>query len=155
MIIHKVAQPSISVVIGYFITNLSFNLQVKEFVKTVNIWRSYKCVIRPIRKATDNIQSKCHAACARESCHHPVNTSLQQVYCLDSYSSTVSVPLNIQTIFTLGTIVRACSVGELGLGGCSVGELEVDGCFLGVVLGACLGNIATISLNDSNTKCFL
>jgi len=36
---------------GYFITNLSFNSLVKEFLKPVNIWQSYKqngCVILPI-----------------------------------------------------------------------------------------------------------
>jgi len=42
MINHKVAQPSTEVVMGYFITNSSFIVQVKEFLKSVNIWRSYK-----------------------------------------------------------------------------------------------------------------
>ena len=27
---------------GHFITNLSFNLLVKEFLKSANIWRSYR-----------------------------------------------------------------------------------------------------------------
>jgi len=31
MINHKIAQPSIQVVVGYFIANLSLNLLVKEF----------------------------------------------------------------------------------------------------------------------------
>jgi len=38
---------------GYFITNISFNLLVIEFLKSVNIWQSYRqngdCVILPIR----------------------------------------------------------------------------------------------------------
>jgi len=37
---------------GYFITNLSFNFLVKEFLKSANIWQSYSktvdCVILPI-----------------------------------------------------------------------------------------------------------
>jgi len=41
MINHKVAEPSIKVLMGYFIKSLSFNLTVKEFLKSVNIWRSY------------------------------------------------------------------------------------------------------------------
>ena len=42
MINHKIAQPSIKVVISCFIINLSFNLLVKEFFKSVNIWQSYR-----------------------------------------------------------------------------------------------------------------
>jgi len=41
MMNHKVAQLSIYIMMGYIITNLSFNLLVKEFLKSVNIWRSY------------------------------------------------------------------------------------------------------------------
>jgi len=37
---------------GYFITNLSFNFLVKEFLKSANVWQSYSktvdCVILPI-----------------------------------------------------------------------------------------------------------
>jgi len=40
---------------GYFTIHLSFNLLVKEFLKLVNIWRSYRqngdCFMRPIRLA--------------------------------------------------------------------------------------------------------
>ena len=52
MINHKTAQPSINEMMGYFITNLSLNLLVKELLKSVNIWRNYgkmvDCVICPI-----------------------------------------------------------------------------------------------------------
>ena len=38
---------------GYFVTNLSFIVPVKEFLKSVNIWISYRQMvdraIRPIR----------------------------------------------------------------------------------------------------------
>ena len=41
---------------GYFITDLSVIVPVKEFLKSVNIWRSYRQmvdrVIRPIRLKT-------------------------------------------------------------------------------------------------------
>jgi len=37
LINHKVAQPSISVAIAYFVTSLSFNFLVKEFLKSVDI----------------------------------------------------------------------------------------------------------------------
>jgi len=33
-----IAQPSIKVMTGYFITNLSLNFLVKEFFKSVNSW---------------------------------------------------------------------------------------------------------------------
>ena len=41
----------------YFITNLLIIVPVKEFLKSMNIWRSYRqkmvdCVIRPIRLKT-------------------------------------------------------------------------------------------------------
>jgi len=36
MINHKTAQPSIYVVVGYFITNLSLNVLAKEYLKSVN-----------------------------------------------------------------------------------------------------------------------
>jgi len=40
---------------SYFITHLSFNLLVKEVLKLVNIWRSYRqngdCFMHPIRIA--------------------------------------------------------------------------------------------------------
>jgi len=39
---HEIAQPSIYVVISYFITNLSFNLLVKKKFKSANIWQSYQ-----------------------------------------------------------------------------------------------------------------
>ena len=41
MINHKIAQPSIEVVMGYFIRNLSVIVPLKEFLKSVNIWGSY------------------------------------------------------------------------------------------------------------------
>ena len=39
MINHKIAEPSIQTVTGYFITNLSFILPMNEFLKSVNIWQ--------------------------------------------------------------------------------------------------------------------
>ena len=40
---------------NYFTTHLSLNLLVKEFLKLVNIWQSYRqngdCFMRPIRNA--------------------------------------------------------------------------------------------------------
>jgi len=33
---------SCELVIGYFTTNLSLNLLAKEFLKSVNIWQSYR-----------------------------------------------------------------------------------------------------------------
>jgi len=47
--------PSIQGMISYFAINLSLNLLVKEFLKLVNIWRSYRqngdCFMRFIRIA--------------------------------------------------------------------------------------------------------
>jgi len=40
MINHKIAEPSIQTVTGYFITNLSFILPMNEFLKSVNIWQN-------------------------------------------------------------------------------------------------------------------
>jgi len=38
MINHKIVQPSISIMMGYFIINISFdNLLVKEFLKSVKV----------------------------------------------------------------------------------------------------------------------
>ena len=42
MINHKITQPSIYVMMRYFIKNLSVIVRVKEFLKSVNIWRSYR-----------------------------------------------------------------------------------------------------------------
>jgi len=56
MINHKIAEPCIEVMMGYFITNLSIIVPVKEFLKCVNIWQSYRKmvdrVIHPIRLKT-------------------------------------------------------------------------------------------------------
>jgi len=38
---HKVVQLSIEVGMAFFITNLSFNLLVKELLKSLNIWLRY------------------------------------------------------------------------------------------------------------------
>ena len=42
MINHNVVQPNIQGMMRYFTTYLSYNLLVKEFLKLVNIWRSYR-----------------------------------------------------------------------------------------------------------------
>jgi len=39
---NTLALPCERVMMGYFITNTSFNLVVKEFLKSVNIWQSYR-----------------------------------------------------------------------------------------------------------------
>ena len=41
MMNHEVVYPSILGVMSNFSTRLSLNLQVKEFLKLVNIWRSH------------------------------------------------------------------------------------------------------------------
>jgi len=41
MMNHKVVEPRISGAMSYFTTHFSFTLLAKEFLKLVNIWRSY------------------------------------------------------------------------------------------------------------------
>jgi len=41
MVNHKVVQPRILGAMSYFTAHLSFTLLVKEFLRLVNIWRSY------------------------------------------------------------------------------------------------------------------
>ena len=53
MINHKILWPSIYGMMTYKTTHLSLNLLVKEFLKLVNIWQSYRqnfdCFVRPTR----------------------------------------------------------------------------------------------------------